>query len=285
VNGSRRRELLGLAGLTLVALTLAAGLATTAQANDKGGVPIPPLDPPQLGSGGNDSGSSADESGGVVQIGPVTVDPASVVDSAPVADTVADTTAAVGSATAVTGTHPAGPIHVGGAGAAVGSARGVRLSSSKARTGRHVRPGVGGAVDPSGPVSSTVVRTSRVVDSAVVAQVGNRHSGMGSSATARSNRGTQGVSPAASLRSARVSKTGGVLRVDRAGSRGAGFAPSAPATSVAATSPSTSGGHALAAAGGTISALLGGQLPYTGLALWFLLLAALAVLLCGRILR
>jgi hypothetical protein len=34
-----------------------------------------------------------------------------------------------------------------------------------------------------------------------------------------------------------------------------------------------------------INAFLDGRLPYTGLALWFVLLAALAVVACGRILR
>jgi hypothetical protein len=36
---------------------------------------------------------------------------------------------------------------------------------------------------------------------------------------------------------------------------------------------------------GTSTPFLDGRLPYTGLALWFVLPAALAVVACGRILR
>jgi hypothetical protein len=293
VDRSGKRRLRGLT-LTLVALT--AGLAaTTSQANDKGGVPIPPLDPPQQGSGGNDNDTSADPSIGGVQIGPVAVDPASVVTS------VADATATVGSTTAATGTQPAGLIQVGSAGGAVGSTGGVRLSSSKARTVRHVRQVARGAVHASTPVRIAGVRASHGADSAVVTQAGSRHSGTGSSGAVRANPATVGVSTAtrhsghgshaAAVKSATGGEIVGILDVGRADSRRAGssaamagFAPPAETPLAAQSSNSGAGADAVAAAGGAFDAFLDGRLPYTGLALWFLLAAALVVLICGRIL-
>jgi hypothetical protein len=296
VNRSRKRGLRGLAGLTLVALTAGLG-ATTAQANDNGGVPIPPLDSPQQGSDGNDGGTSVDPSIGDVQIGPVAVDPSSTVGS------VADATATVGSTTTATGTQPGGLIQVGGADAAVGSTAGVRLSSWQARTVGHVRPVARAASRASAPVRVAGIRASNGSDSAVVAQVGSRHSGAGSSGAVRANPATAGVSTptrhsahgsrAAAVRSASGGEIGAVLDVDRTGSRKAGssaitagFAPGVSETSLAVqSSRSGSGTHAVAAAGGAVNGFLDGRLPYTGLALWFLLVAALLVLVCGRVLR
>jgi hypothetical protein len=193
-NRSRRRGLRLLPALVLAALTF--GLAATA-AQAKG--PIPPVLPGLGGSGngndnnGNDSGNTADQSIGVVQLGPVTVDPGAVVADTPVANVVAGTTATVGEAGGNHASQSGGAAQVGGGNTTKRSVGVAQVSKSRTRSTVQAHTPSGHAVGVSVPTSIAGSGSNRADNSAVVVQVGGGHSDNGSTGAIRVNPTTAGV--------------------------------------------------------------------------------------------
>jgi hypothetical protein len=325
-NRSRRRGRRGL--LVLALLVLNGGLATTAQAKDKGGLPIPlpGLGDPGGGSGDGDraGGNSDDQPIGAIQIGPVTVDPAAVVANTPLAGVVAETTGTIGQAVGDSASQSGGVVQIGGDSPAAGSTAIVRISSPKA--GTHAGPSgstgsiaIGGgnradgsigsvqsgppgtAPTPLGPQTTGAVHTGPTT-------VGSRAAATGGSAgpggapvsgdepdhppTGRSSggvttgiAGSTGGSPATAGSGARPAQP--LLRAAPAPRGGGGVTGEGASRPVdhPASSPFAPATDVVAAAGEELGAALNGTLPFTGLALWFVLAAAAGLLICGRVLR
>src|SRR4051812_19507027 len=128
--GSRVRSfLLGIAVFVLVA-------AAAAQAQ------VPPSPFPSPGKpkpAPTDQGNNASESVGVVQVGPVTVDPTSATENTPVADIAGSTEATVGDTGGNGASQSGGVVQAGGGNSATGSLGVAQVSHSKSQTTAHAQ--------------------------------------------------------------------------------------------------------------------------------------------------
>ena len=143
---------------------------------------------PEPSSGGN----SSDQSVGVVQVGPVTADPAPVVADTPVAGAVATTKTTIGNTGGNQSSQSGGVAQVGGDNTATGSVGVVQVSHSKSNTGvaarvvgTHVGADAGGLIGGSG--------TNTANGSAVAVQAGSGNAANGSTAALQIQPSTAGV--------------------------------------------------------------------------------------------
>src|SRR6476659_21094 len=171
-------------------------IATAAQAQAQ--IPPSPLpNPGKPAPAPTDKGNNASQSVGVVQVGPVTVDPTSAVADTPVTATVANVSGTTEATVGTPGTgngasQSGGVVQVGGGNTATGSAGAAQVSHSNSQTAAHAQRG-DSVAQASAPTSDGGSGTNSANGSVAAAQVGSGQSSGGSTGAVQIQPSTAGV--------------------------------------------------------------------------------------------
>ena len=181
-------------GCKVRSLLLAAAAFVLIAAAAQAQIPPSPLPSPgKPAPAPTDKGNSSSQSVGVVQVGPVTVDPTSAVADTPVADVAGTTEATIGDPGTGNGvSQSGGAVQVGGGNTATGSLGAVQVSHAKAQT--TAKANVADAqVHVTAPASIGGSGTNTANGSVVAAQVGSGNTANGATGAVEIKPTTAGV--------------------------------------------------------------------------------------------